>query len=711
MRTFLAVTLAVITAACGATQQEDSLLWLEEIEGKAQLDWVRAENTRTLAELQGDVRYEELYQEALEILTSNDRIPLGTIHADFLYNFRQDEDHVRGIWRRSALDAYRGGKPEWETLLDVDALAASENENWIFQGADCLPPDYDRCMINLSRGGSDASVAREFSVANKTFVENGFITPEGKNGEAWLDTDTLLVGSDWGEGRTESGYPRFVKTWKRGRPFADAETIFEGAREDVSVSPAVYRHGAEVYAVIVRGVTFYEREYHWLKTGGGDSGSELVRLPLPARVRVIGAFAGRLIALLREPWDTDGGAVPEGSLVALHLADMTAEEIFRPNDRQALVTISIGKSSIFAELLEDAAGGAMRFRPGREGWTATKVPMPANGVVRIASASSSRDDFFLLYESLNTPQKLFHVSPEDKTSKVMELPAFFDASGVVVRQHFATSRDGTRVPYFVMGSEKVLARGNAPTVQYGYGGFLIPISPVYYEEPSRPQHGAPAGKLWVSRGGVLVLSNIRGGGEYGPRWHQAALKENRQLAYDDFFAIAEDLIARGITSPEKLGAMGRSNGGLLMGVALTQRPDLYAAIDCGVPLFDMKRYNKLLAGASWMGEFGDPDKPEEWAYISKYSPYHNLEPGRPYPAVFFYTSTKDDRVHPGHARKAAAKLRELGYPFYYYENIEGGHGGTANQEQLAMRTALEYVYFMRQLMGGPAFNAPTAGRP
>ena len=472
------------------------------------------------------------------------------------------------------------------------------------------------------------------------------------------------------------------------------------------VGPAVYRHGERVYPVLVRGVTFYEREYHWLKTGG-DSGSELVRLPLPGRVRVIGAFEGRLIATLREPWDTDSGRFPAGSLVALRLEDMTAEEIFRPSDRQALDEVSIGKSSIFAELLEDAAGKAMRFRPGPEGWAATEVPMPANGVVRIAGASSSRDDLFLLYESLKAPQQLFYVSPEDKTSKVMTLPAFFDASVVVVEQHFATSRDGTRVPYFVMGTEEVLSRGNAPTVQYGYGGFLIPILPLYYQEPSRPQHGALAGKLWVSRGGVLVLSNIRGGGEYGPRWHEAALKENRQLAYDDFFAIAEDLIARGITSPRKLGAMGRSNGGLLMGVALTQRPDLYSAIDCGVPLFDMKRYNKLLAGASWMGEFGEPDKPEDWAYISKYSPYHNLAPGRPYPKVLFYTSTKDDRVHPGHARKAAAKLAELGYPFYYYENIEGGHGGTANQEQLAMRTALEYVYFMRQLMGGPAVQ----GRP
>ena len=674
-------------------------MWLEEIEGEAQLDWVRSENERTLAELQGDPRYDELYREALEILTSNERIPLGRVRGDYFFNFRQDEEHVRGLWRRSALDAYRSGSPRWETLLDVDELAAAEGENWIFQSADCLAPDYERCMINLSRGGADASVAREFSVAERAFVEDGFVVPEGKNREAWLDADTLLVASDWGEGRTESGYPFVVRAWKRGAAFHEARTVFEGRPSDVLAAPAVYRHGAAVYPLLVRAITFHEQEFHWLKRGG-EADFDLVPLPFPARVRLAGAFEGRLVAVLQEPWDTAGGRFPEGSLAALRLEDMSAEEIFRPNDRQAFDGVSIGRSSIFAELLEDAAGKAMRFRPAPEGWTASEIPMPAHGVVRVEGASGARDDFFVLQESLHAPQRLLHVSPEDETSPVMASPAFFDASAVVVEQRFAASRDGTRVPYFVMGTEEALARGDAPTIQYGYGGFLIPILPLYRQEPARPQNGALAGKLWVSRGGVLVLSNIRGGGEYGPRWHEAALKQNRQLAYDDFFAVADDLIQRGVTSPAKLGAMGRSNGGLLMGVALTQRPDLYSAIDCGVPLFDMKRYHKLLAGASWIGEFGNPDQPEEWAYISKYSPYQNLEPGRPYPPVLFYTSTKDDRVHPGHARKAAAKLAELGYSYYYYENIEGGHGGTANQEQLAMRTALEYVYFLRQLMGG-----------
>ena len=311
------------------------------------------------------------------------------------------------------------------------------------------------------------------------------------------------------------------------------------------------------------------------------------------------------------------------------------------------------------------------------------------------------------YESLTTPDTLYYVEGRDRyppgvvdaAQKIMETPPFYDATGIVVEQRFATSADGTKVPYFIMGEDAVLKQGNAPTIQYGYGGFLIPTLPVYYEDPARPQQGALAGLLWVKRGGVLVLANIRGGSEYGPRWHQAALKQNRQRAYDDFIAVSEDLIANGVTSPKKLGIIGRSNGGLLMGVMLTERPDLYAAIDIGAPLLDMKRYNKLLAGASWMGEYGDPDIPEEWAYISKYSPYQNVKAGEPYPKVLFYTSTKDDRVHPGHARKMAARLGGLGYPYYYYENIEGGHGGTANQQQLARRTALEYVYFARMLMG------------
>lgn len=687
---------AVVCFLAGCSPQivaEDPHLWLEEIEGERQLDWVRAQNARSLEVLQAHSLYEPMYEEALAILTSQERIPLGEIHGEHVYNFWQDDEHVRGLWRRTPIESYRSGTPQWETLIDVDALADAEGENWIFHGASCLGPEFDRCLISLSPGGSDADVKREFSTRAKAFVDGGFEVPLGKNRAAWLDRDTLLVGSDWGEGRTSSGYPRAVRTWRRGTPFDAAEPLFEGEVEDVSVGAYVLRHGDDAIPIVNRALTFYESERRWKRSGG-----ELVELPLPKQCDVHGLIDGRVLAELREPWNHDGGSFPLGALVALRLEDMSAEAVFTPSESQALNGVAVGKKSVFATILDDVVGKALRLTRGESGWTAAEIPAPPNGVVSIAAADSERDDLFLLTESLTTPQTLHYVSALNQTSEVQALPALYDASDVKVEQRFATSKDGTRVPYFVMGKRAVLEAGDAPTVQYGYGGFLIPTLPVYYADPSRPQHGALAGKLWVSRGGVLVLSNIRGGGEYGPRWHEAALKENRQRAYEDFFAISEDLIASGVTTPEKLGSIGRSNGGLLMGVALTQRPDLYAAIDCGVPLFDMKRYNKLLAGASWMAEFGDPDVPEQWEYLSAYSPYHNLKSGQPYPKVLFYTSTKDDRVHPGHARKAAARLAELGYDFYYYENIEGGHGGTANQEQLAMRTALEYVYFADRLM-------------
>jgi len=685
--------LALLAVPAAWSQPSDPFLWLEEIEGEKQLDWVRKQNARSLAELKADPRFAPMEQEALEILTSKERIPLGSIRGDALYNFWQDDEHVRGLWRRASLKSYRAGKPKWETLLDVDALAQAEGKNWIYHGADCLGPDYERCLIELSPGGSDAGVIREYSLKHKRFIDDGFTVPLGKNSAAWLDADTLLVSSDWGEGRTDSGYPRSVRKWARGQAFADADEVFAGEKGDVSSSAYVLRRKGATYPIVTRATTFYEAERYWLRDDG-----KLTALPFPKRARIAGVIDGRLLAQLLEPWSYQGESYPQGALVALRLKDMKAESVFAAGRSQAVSGVGVGKTGVFVSLLDDVVGKVLRLTRGDDGWTAKEIDAPPNGVVNIAAADSDRDDFFLLTESLTTPQTLHHVSEDDKLSTVTSLPPLYDASDVAVEQHFASSADGTQVPYFVMGRKDVLAKGDAPTIQYGYGGFLIPILPVYYADPARPQHGALSGKLWVSRGGVLVLANIRGGGEYGPRWHEAALLENRQRAYEDFFAVSEDLIERGVTSPKKLGAVGRSNGGLLMGVVLTQRPDLYNAIDCGVPLFDMKRYHKLLAGASWMAEFGDPDDSEQWEFIEKYSPYQNLKPGKSYPKVLFYTSTKDDRVHPGHARKAAALLAEYGYDFYYYENIEGGHGGTANQQQLAMRTALEFAYFASQLM-------------
>lgn len=672
---------------------DDDFLWLEEIEGEKALAWVRGQNERTLGILKAEPTYDAMFSEALAILTSKERLALGALRKDVVDNFWQDETNVRGLWRRASLASFRAGQPEWQTVLDIDALARTEKENWVYKGVNCLPPAYDRCMVNLSPGGTDAGVAREFSVSEKRFIADGFVIPKGKNGYTWLDADTLLVSADWGGGRTESGYARDVRLWKRGTPFSAAERIHESPITDVVTSPVVLRHKEETATLIVRRPTFFSQQvYRWQPNEG------LKPLPLPKRIAMHGLFGRQIVVTAREAWTHGGQTVPAGALIAVDIDRETVSTIFVPADKQAIAAVRITESSIVIAMLEDVVGRIKRFRFDSTGWTATDVALPDRGVVRFAGTSSSFDGFFVVFESMTQPQSLYFVEKNDAVEPVTGLPAFFDASDVRVEQHFATSRDGTRVPYFVMGRTDVLSKGPAPTIQYGYGGFSIPILPVYYSDPARPQHGALAGKLWIQRGGVLVLSNIRGGGEYGPKWHQAALKAERQRAFEDFFAIAEDLIRREVTTPKMLGAIGRSNGGLLMGAALTQRPDLYAAIDCGVPLFDMQRYDKLLAGASWVAEYGDPDTPQEWAFISKYSPYHRLQAERPYPEVLFYTSTKDDRVHPGHARRAAAKLLALGYSPLYYENIEGGHGGTSNQDQLAMRTALEFAYFARRLM-------------
>lgn len=687
---------AVFAAAAAHAAQKDPYLWLEEIEGPKALAWAKAENEASLPVLEGDPRFEPMREEALSILTSKARIPYGSIHNGAVYNFWQDETHVRGLWRRASVESYRSGAPEWETLIDYDKLAKDEGENWVAGYATCLSPEYRHCMVSMSYGGKDAVVWREFDTQTKTFVKDGFHLPEAKSRVEWLNADTLIVGTDMGEGSmTDSGYPRRAMLWKRGTDLGEAPVIFEGEKTDVAVAAEVEHEGEATYAFLTRAPSFFETEYSYMKPDGG-----LEKLPLPTNADLHGVLDGRAIFFLRETWSHGGTDYPEGSVVAYNLADGAAELVLAAEKNQSIEDVEVGKSGLVVQYLEDVVGKAARLTRTRKGaWKAKEIALPSNGVVKIISAGGGADDAMLSFESLTVPDTLYFVSQKNKVEKIAEAPAFYDSSDVVVEQRFATSKDGTKIPYFIMGKKEVLEKGNAPTIQYGYGGFLIATLPVYYEDPGRPQHGALAGKIWVSRGGVLVLSNIRGGSEYGPEWHKASMKEKHQNAIDDFIAISEDLIKTGVTSPEKLGAIGRSNGGLLMGAILTQRPDLYHAIDCGVPLLDMKRYTKLGAGASWIAEYGDPDKPDEWAYLSKYSPYQHIKAGQPYPKIFFYTSTQDDRVHPGHARKAAARMKELGYPYFYYENMEGGHGGTANQDQLAFRTALEFVYFAKMLMG------------
>lgn len=695
----LILTLALANPVTGETPEvvlpsvdgPDPHLWLEEVHGEAAMEQVQAWNRATLDRYEADARFAEMQEEALEILTSDARLATGSIRGKYFYNHWQSPDHVRGLWRRSPLKAYLAGEPDWTVLLDLDALAEKEDENWIWHGATCAPAS-DRCLVDLSRGGKDASVVREFSLDTLAFVEDGFVLPEAKSEVTFLDEDTVLLATDFGEGSlTESGYPRQVARWTRGQAHGEATILRSGEVGDVSMGGFTVHHHKDSETLLVQAKTFYEQAFWWL------DGDEQIALPLPARAWIHGLFRGSLIVGIQEDWSHGGRTFTQGSLVAFDLETQSASLVMAAEDGVSIEGVQVGKKGVFVQVLADVVGKLVRLRPDGEGWSSTTIGLPDNGQVRIVAGSDSRDDLLVTFESLTRPVTLFHIDKKDGVHELDALPSFFEAEGIVVEQRFATSSDGTKIPYFLMAREDVLANGPAPTIQYGYGGFQAAILPTYYRDAARPQQGAFAGRLWVEDGGVLVLSNIRGGSEYGPAWHQAALKAHRQLAYDDFFAIGEALVADGVTTAEQLGAVGRSNGGLLMGVVLTQRPDLYHAVDIGVPLLDMLRFDKLLAGASWTGEYGDPDVPEERKTLASYSPYQNLDPEADYPHVLFYTSTRDDRVHPGHARKMAAALESLGVPFDYWENIEGGHGGVANQEQAALRIALELLYFKREL--------------
>ena len=672
----------------------DPFLWLEEIEGKQALEWVHARNRECFDELQSDDRYEKFLAQSESLLNAKDRIPYGSIRGKFVYNFWQDSKNVRGIIRRTSLESYRSITPKWETVLSIDELAKAEKENWVYKGSSWLTPNYERCLIKLSRGGTDASVYREFDTIAKHFVEDGFTIPEAKSGVAWLDRNTLLIGTDWGENSlTESGYPRIVKLWKRGKPLDKAEVIFEGKHKDIGIWPRVMDSGDETLALVEQSLTFFTGAYHLINTNG-----KLIRLPLQDSADLVGFYAGRLLFTLREAWEVDGKTHPQGALLAINAAIFQStgklpviETIITPNKQTSIEGVTFSRSGLYITLLQNVKGLILRFKVDAQNgkWSSNPVPLPKNGTVSISSANIHSDTIFVNYEDYITPDRLSEFdSHKEKITVLKSLPSKFNASELEVNQHMAKSADGTQVPYFVIHRKGIKPDKNTPTILYGYGGFEISLKPSY---------SATIGKLWLERGGAYAVANIRGGGEFGPRWHKAALKTKRQRAYDDFIAVAEDLIKRGITSPKHLGISGGSNGGLLVGAIFTQRPDLMNGVVCRVPLLDMLRYTKLLAGASWAAEYGDPEDPEMRKAILRYSPYQNVFPDRQYPKVFIETSTKDDRVHPGHARKMVARMREQGHEVLYFENTEGGHSAGANLKQHAKRYALEYVYFSRQL--------------
>jgi len=673
----------------GARPDEDRYLWLEDVGGDRALAWVREQIGASVREIEAVAGFDKLRQRLLSIYESRDRIPNVTKRGNYYYNFWRDERHVRGLWRRTTLEEYRKAEPAWETMIDLDQLAASEKENWVWKNADVLRPSHDRALIFLSRGGADAAVMREFDLNKKEFVTDGFTLAEAKSRVAWRNRDSIYVGTDFGPGSlTSSGYPRIVKEWRRGTMIGEAITVFEGKAEDVSVTATVVHDHGRVYEFIWRGLTFFTSELSFRRGDGW------IKIDKPADAR-IETFTDQILLRLRSDWTVGGKTYRAGSLLAADFAAYLRGArdfavLFEPSERKALASTSGTKNYLILNELDNVQSKIYALKRANGQWARSQLTTPAFGSARVRGVDADEsDDYFMTANDFLTPSSLFLGRVGAATQeKLKNLPPFFSADGLAINQHEAISKDGAKVPYFLVGKKEIPMNGKNPTLLYGYGGFGVSLLPNY---------SASIGSAWLERGGVYVVANIRGGGEFGPNWHYAARKENRQRAYDDFIAVAENLIARKVTSANHLGIQGGSNGGLLVGVALTQRPDLFKAVVCQVPLLDMRRYNRLLAGASWIDEYGDPDKSEEWDYIQKYSPYHNIIAGKKYPRVLFTTSTRDDRVHPAHARKMAAKMKAQGHAVLYYENIEGGHGGGADNKQLAYMSTLAYTFLVREL--------------
>jgi prolyl oligopeptidase len=684
-----AVSPAAAADAPRAPAPEDRYLWLEDVLGERALEWARARNAESARVLE-TADFAALEARILAILDSDARIPTVSKIGPYYYNLWKDAKNPRGLWRRTTLEEYRKEKPRWETVVDLDALGAAEKENWVWHGADCLKPDYERCLVQLSRGGADADVLREFDLEAKAFVKDGFFLPESKNAVGWRDADHLYVGTDFGPGSmTTSGYPRIAKLWKRGTPLEAAVTVYEGKAEDMMVAAQRDHTKGFERDFVYRAVTFYTNELFLLRDG------KLVKVDKPDSAKA-SVHRDLLLVELRDDWTTGGRTFPAGALLATDFEGFLRGErrfdvLFEPTERKSLAGVSPTLGRVLVNELDNVKNRVyvLGRKDGR--WTREPLPgMPEIGtVVAGAVDADESDDYFMTVTGYLTPTSLFlGTAGQGAPEKLKQLPDFFDASGLGVSQHETPSKDGTRIPYFQVSRKDLAQDGKNPTLLYGYGGFEIPMVPGY---------SGGVGAAWLEKGGVYVVANIRGGGEFGPKWHQAALKASRHKAYEDFIAVAEDLVRRKVTSSARLAVQGGSNGGLLVGNMLTMRPDLFGAVVCQVPLLDMRRYNTLLAGASWMGEYGDPDDPKEWEFIRTFSPYHNVKVGVRYPPTLFMTSTRDDRVHPGHARKMMALMKDAGQDVLYYENIEGGHGGAADNKQAAHMAALAYTFLWQRL--------------
>lgn len=660
---------------------DDPYLWLEDITGDDALDWVRAHNEPTVSELNGE-RFEAMRTEVLEVLDTDARIPYVRRRGEFLYNFWRDETNPRGLWQRTTLDSYRTDSPDWDVIIDVDELARTEDENWVWAGAEVIEPELSLALISLSRGGADAAVVREFDMRTREFVAGGFELPEAKSSASWEDENTLLVCTDFGEGSmTESGYPRIAKRWRRGEPLQSAETVFAAEPADIRVIAGVDRTPGYEHTRLGRYTDFYNRIRYEVRDG------ELILVDVPTDATISLHREWMLIAL-RSDWQVGEATYPSGSLLATDFSDFLSGAknltvVYEPDSHSCLANFSWTKDRLVLATLRDVATHIEIVTPGT--WQREDAPgIPAAAATAIIDTDEFGDEVFYDSSGFTTPSRLLYGTAGGPLEEIKSAPAFFDADGIDVAQYFATSADGTAIPYFVVGQRAE----PSPTLLYGYGGF---------ESAQTPGYAGGMGRTWLARGGTYVLANIRGGGEYGPRWHTQALRENRHLVYEDFAAVAADLVRRGITTVKQLGASGGSNGGLLMGVMLTRYPELFGALLCSVPLLDMKRFHLLLAGASWVAEYGNPDDPADWEFMSEYSPYQNISSSQVYPPILITTSTRDDRVHPGHARKMTAALEAAGHRVYYYENIEGGHGGAADNKQAAFKAALGYEFLWRML--------------
>jgi len=687
----LATAAPLTASAKEAAMTPDPYAWLEDVEGAKPLEWVKAQNAKTEARLAGTPQFKQMESSIREVLDSDAKIPGVQKIGAFYYNFWKDRQHERGVWRRTTLDEYRKPNPKWETVLDLDALNRTENAQWVWHGADCLRPDYQRCLVALSRGGSDADVTREFDLGTKQFVKDGFFRPEAKGALGWINADTVYVFTDFGQGtQTSSGYPRIVKRWKRGTPLEQAETVYEGKPDDMYIAAVHDDTPGFERDFVSRTLAFYNDELYLR-----DAAGKLTKVDAPNSASK-SVKREWLTLELREPWTVGGTTYAAGSLLATKFDDFMAgkrefDVLFAPTDTTSLAGFSWTRHHLVLNVLDDVKNRLSVLTPQDGQWKKSEfVGAPAFGTLGVEAVDSDDSDaVWLTATDYLTPTTLSLVELGRKPETLKTMPAFFDASRDTIEQHFATSLDGTRVPYFLVRPKDLAFDGQAPTLLYGYGGFEISMTPGY---------SGGLGRAWLEKGGVYVVANIRGGGEYGPRWHQAALKQNRHKAYEDMAAVAQDLVTRKITSPQHLGVQGGSNGGLMTGNMLTQYPQLFGAVVVQVPLLDMKRYNHLLAGASWMAEYGNPDT-DDWKFIQTFSPYHLFDAKKQYPPVIFLTSTRDDRVHPGHARKMAAKMIDAKKDVTYYENIEGGHGGAANNAQQAHMSALAYSFLWERLGG------------